>query len=107
MTTDVKPRIQIFGPAVLDALLKQNSDPAPRQALADGIFRLLLLQASYIANRPHRVGSIYLIAPMSDRDQTELSWNIQDNPNLGGFGGQHVLNGGLVKHEDGYWGIHT
>jgi hypothetical protein len=107
--TENRNRIQILAPEELGVLidLVTEGGEQERAELAVGLLRLFNVMCGYM---PHdllpgawRVGSVL----PSSRSRTEIDWTIMQNPDPNGLGGQHIINGGLIRNRRGIWGIHT
>jgi len=107
---DQVSRIQLLGPAELNAFLQFHmaKGDAARERLGVAFLRLLELHCSYIANQPGViVGTIAPSHLSKGEEPNMLDWTIQRSTEANGLHGHRIINGGLVCHSDGVWGIHT
>lgn len=101
-------RIELLGSAELDAFFKHHTNQGSKAftKLGHALLQLMELINSLISNTtPARTGTI-TVAGSFDAFEG-LAWVIRENPTPEHPKGRHVVNGGLVRHSDGTWGIHT
>lgn len=101
-----QPRIQMLGMTELNAFLETKRTDAAKTALARALVDLMTLLSSLIANiEPARTGTVTFAGRLDGFEG--LAWSIREDPTPEHPQGRHVMNGGLVHHSDGTWGIHT
>jgi hypothetical protein len=99
-------RIQLLGLPELNAFINAPRTEAARTALAHALLHLMDLLSSHITTAlPARTGTVTVAGTLDGFEG--LAWNIWETPSPEHPQGRHVLNGGLVQHPDGTWGIHT
>lgn len=108
-------QIIILSPDRLRLIIQEETRAGRRERFALDFLRLLELHGAYIGPdhfdqsftdkppSPTRVGTI---CPCYSAHEAEFGWHIVEEPDDRGHG-KHVLNGGLIRHNDNTWGIHT
>lgn len=106
--------IALLNPEHLHTLIEAETQAGRRAALAEGLLRLLALHARHLVEPAGhglmRVGTIMKMPFVGTTD--DLGFAIRDIPieatgHAFNVAGKLVLNGGLIHHGDGIWGVHT